>query len=90
MDGLSINCITTSSFIRESLQQRNYCLPQNNSRVMNLIYSFYETIKNETINELDCVKNRGEKFSITLDEWTSKGNRRYLNISVYQLEKILI
>ena len=89
LDGLSINCITNSSFIRESLQQRNYCLPQNNSRVMNLIYKFYETIKNETINELNCMKNKGQKFSITIDEWTSKGNRRYLNISVHQLEKDL-
>ena len=82
LDGLSINCITNSSFIRESLQQRNYCLPQNNSRVMNLIYKFYETI-----NELNCMKNTGQKFFITIDEWTSKGNRRYLNISVHQLEK---
>ena len=33
--------------------------------VMNLIYSFYENIKNQTIHELDCMKKDGEKFSIT-------------------------
>lgn len=48
---------------------------------MNLIYKFYETI-----NELNCKKNKGRTFSITIDELNSKGNGRYLNISVYQLE----
>lgn len=33
-----------SQLLMNALQQRNYCLPQNNSRVMNLIYKFYETI----------------------------------------------
>ena len=83
MDGLSINSITTSSFIRESLQQRGYSLPKNNSRVMDLIYTFYDNAKREIINELDCIKKNGKKFSITLDEWTSKRNRRYLNINVH-------
>lgn len=33
------------------------------------------------------MKDKGHEFSITINEWTSKGNRRYLNISVHQLEK---
>ena len=86
MDGLSINIITTSSFIRESLKQRGYRLPKNNSRVMDLIKSFYINAKQETENELHCIKKNRKTFSITLDEWTTKGNRRYLNINVHHCE----
>ena len=42
---------------------------------------------NQTINELDCMKKDGKFFSITIDEWTSKRNRRYLNINVHNFEK---
>jgi hypothetical protein len=32
---------------------------------------------------VDCIKKKGKKFCITLDEWTSKRNRRYLKINVH-------
>ena len=85
MDGFSINSITKSSFIRESLQQRGYSLPKKNSRVMDLIHAFYDEAKLETITELDSIKMIGKKFFITLDEWTSQRNHRYLNINIYHL-----
>lgn len=85
MDGISINSITNSSFIRESLQQQGYSLPRNNSRVMDLIHAFYDNAKRETIIELDSIKKNRKKFSITLDEWTSQRNHRYLNINVHHL-----
>lgn len=49
---------------------------------MNHNYKFYETI-----NELNCMKNKGQTFYITIDGWSSKVNRKYLNISVHQLKK---
>ena len=52
---------------------------------MDLIHAFYDEAKLETITELDSIKMSGKKFSITLDEWTSKRNHRYLNISVHHL-----
>ena len=54
---------------------------------MDLIYSFYETIKTETIKELGFKMRKGEKFAITVDEWTSQANRRYLNITLHDIEK---
>lgn len=85
MDGFSINSLTNSSFIRESLQQQGYSLPKNNSRVMDLIHTFYDNAKRETIITLDSIKKNRKKFSITLDEWTSKRNHRYLNINIHHL-----
>ena len=32
------------------------------------------------------MKNKGQKCCITIDKWTSKGNRRYLHNSLHQLE----
>ena len=52
---------------------------------MDLIHAFYDEAKLETITELDSTKMSGKKFSITLDEWTSKRNHSYLNINVHHL-----
>ena len=62
INGFSINSITKSSFIQESLQQRGYSLPKKNSRVMDLIHAFYVKAKLETITELDSIKMSGKKF----------------------------
>lgn len=87
IDGFSINGITNSSFIRNSFQQQGLLLPRNKSRVMSLIHAFYEKAKLETIAELDLIKNNMNKFSLTLDEWTSKKNHRYLNVSIHHFTK---
>ncbi|KAF8790867.1 hypothetical protein HNY73_005820 [Argiope bruennichi] len=52
---------------------------------MDLFHAFYSNAKRETIIELDSIKNNRKKFSITLDEWTSKRNHRYLNINAHHL-----
>ncbi|KDR10934.1 hypothetical protein L798_14456 [Zootermopsis nevadensis] len=56
---------------------------KNNSRVMDLIHTFYDNAKRQIINELDCIKRNGKNFYITLDEWSSKRNHRYFNINVH-------
>lgn len=48
---------------------------------MNLLHSYYEEAKHATIKELNLLKH--QKFSATVDEWTSFGNNRYLSVNLH-------
>jgi len=39
------------------------------------------------INKFRKLQEQNQKFSLTFDEWTSRKNRRYLNINVHYKEK---
>lgn len=80
-DGLSVNMICRSSFIKQSITNRGYKLPIGGTNVMNLVHKFYDTAKEEMIKQIEKLKDN--KFSLTLDEWTSSRNRRYINVNLH-------
>ncbi|GFX71065.1 BED-type domain-containing protein [Trichonephila clavipes] len=83
VDGFTVNAITKSSFIRKSLHDKGYSFPPNPSDVMKLVYEQYNVIKARVTNEISSKLNAGLRCSLTLDEFTSLKNRRYLNINVH-------
>lgn len=82
-DGFSINAITKSGFIRQKIAEMNYHLPKNPSDVMALIHKHFETIKSDIKQQIQVMITNREKFSLTLDEWTSVKMRKYLNINIH-------
>lgn len=85
VDGFSINGIANSQFIRQSLVARgsDYALPIGNTNVMKLVHQQFELAKFEVTQRFKAMLNAGDRFSITLDEWTSRKNRGYLNVNVH-------
>jgi hypothetical protein len=83
LDGFSVNAIAKSEFIRESVTSRGYELPKSNHNIMAHVLCFYEEAKRNTINRIKEIKAEDRKFSITLDEWTSLRNRRFLNVNLH-------
>ncbi|GFS34108.1 BED-type domain-containing protein, partial [Nephila pilipes] len=83
VDGFTVNAITKSNFIRKSLHDKGYSFPPNPSDVMKLVYKQYNVIKARVTNEILSKLNAGLRCSLTLDEFTSLKNRRYLNINVH-------
>lgn len=85
MDGFSINGIANSQFIRQSLIARgpDYVLPIGNTNIMKLVHQQFELAKFEVTQRLNAMKSNGDRFSLTLDEWTSRKNRGYLNVNVH-------
>lgn len=81
LDGFSINGVTKSTFIRESLSAKGYSLPRDNSSVMAMVHEFYDVAKQQTKEQI--AKQKETKFSATLDEWTSLKNQRYLNVNIH-------
>ena len=91
LDGLSINTICKSQFIRQSLRSQNFNLPTQNKNVMQLVHNYFEIAQNIVIDKIMELKNNETKFSLTLDEWTSLKNRRYLIvIFIFSVETLLI
>ena len=82
-DGFSVHGITNSSFIRTSLALRGYMLPKNHSDVMKLVYKQYEITQDIIVSEFQKRKLAGGRFSLSLDEYTSLQNRRFININVH-------
>ena len=62
---------------------RGFKLPKNETDVMKLILTDYGNKKDELKNKLQNAKSAGEKFSLTMDEWTSTKMRRYFNINLH-------
>lgn len=83
LDGISVNTITKSEFIRESFTTKRMQLQRSPSSVMTLIHNYYNKVKQLYIQKLDVFKCDNEKLSISIDEWTSCKTRRYMNVNVY-------
>ena len=84
VDGIPVNAITKSEFIRKALIYQGYSLPKNQSQVMELIHSHYEEIKKKVCSKIIQYITSGSRFSLLLDEYTSLNNRRYLNINLHK------
>ncbi len=82
-DNISINVIATSKFIREALRERGFLVPKDPGRVMLLVKQFHSEVMKKDMDEIARIKKEQKKFAITLDEYTSLRNRRYLNITLH-------
>ncbi|EFN84861.1 hypothetical protein EAI_00742, partial [Harpegnathos saltator] len=79
--------IIRSEFIRESLIQKGYRLPKNETDVVSIILIYYyEVKKNEMIAHFKNLYESGARLSLTIDEWTSLQNRKYFNICVHYID----
>lgn len=83
-DGISYNTICKSTDLNLGLTARGFThIPKSVSGVSGIITNYANKIKLALKNEFIGLKSIDHKFSLTLDEWTSVKNRRYLNINVH-------
>ena len=87
VDGISANQIARSRFIRDSFSRKGVNPPHSHTTVMNLMYEHYEFVVKEIKYEIGEQLSQGLRFSVTLDEYTSIANRRYLNVNVHSVNK---
>ena len=84
VDVFSINAITKSEFIRQSFSKKGFVLPKNPSGVIGLVHKQYFKVKDHIDSKIRSRVSAGSRFSLSLDEYTSLNNRRYLNIIVHK------
>ena len=83
VDGLPFSFFITSNDQRRVMAQSGYKLPTSSNSIKNMVMKHGETVKLSIINKLQKLKNDGVKVSVTLDEWTSTSNRRFMNVNVH-------
>ena len=49
-----------------------------------MVIGFHENKKEDLVKYLKSEIEKGTRFSITLEEYTSLQNRRYMNINIHQ------
>jgi len=84
-DGLPFRLFATSPDLRKCLMARGFGnLPTSSETVKKMVMDEGRSVRSVVINELARKKREGQRFSLTLDEWTSGRNRRYMNINVHE------
>ena len=87
IDRFSFNQISKSEFIRQSIAVKGFNLARNSSDIMQLMMDFYIQKKGELIKKISTLKLNDQKFSISIDEWTSVNNKRYIDVHMYYSSK---
>lgn len=74
------NSSTLRTLFTRSIQ---HVIPSSPSSVRERVIRYYGHVKQGIIDEIKKCKKSNQKFSISLDEWTSGANRRYLNVNLH-------
>jgi len=75
LDGFPFIVFITSNDLRQLLISKGYSdLPKSAVTIRNRVVNFSLTIRKEIIDEFKRLKKKGERFSLTFDEWTSTAN----------------
>lgn len=88
-DGLPFRVFETSTDLRSCLKAKGCSeeLPTSQMTIKKLVVDYASVTRKAHIEEIKEVKKSGGKFSLTVDEWTSVSNKRYLNINIHASDK---
>ena len=82
-DGMPFYKFVSSTDLRELFKAEGHELPTSATSIQTMVMSYGSSIQKKTIIELDELKKLEKRFSITLDEWSSLRNHRYLNVNLH-------
>ena len=58
--------------------------PACHKTVRKYVYEFSDTTRDQMIKKLKCCMDSGERISLTMDEWSSGSNRKFLNVNAHR------
>ena len=83
-DDLSFRIFVSSKDLRKALMAMGFSqLPNTHVGIKQLVMQHGERIRSVVSLDMQRLKDMGQRFSVTLDEWTSTRNRRYMNVNVH-------
>jgi BED zinc finger len=87
VSNLTFNQVATCNFIRRSLAKEfpNDTVPKQTSQVVDLLEKYYQFAEEEVKKKIEELKDKQQKFSVSLDEWSSSTNIRYLNMNLHYI-----
>jgi hypothetical protein len=83
-DNVSFYRLAHSDRFKYLFKGRNLDLPNSHTTVRNIVVlTEGKRVKDIIKAEISNLKSENQKFSLTMDEWTSGKNRRYMNINLH-------
>lgn len=82
-DGIPFRLFVTSHDLRSSLNARGVKVPNSQTTITKQVLDVASRLETLIKDDIQQRKRNGERFSLTLDEWTALNNRRYMNINVH-------
>ncbi|XP_023218024.1 uncharacterized protein LOC111620341 [Centruroides sculpturatus] len=85
-DGFTLSSFCTSSDLRCLFARNGFQLPTSPNTIRSMITNYAKTIEADLIKKFANLKEKGQRFSLSFDEWTSQKNHRYINLNVHHKE----
>lgn len=83
-DGLLFKIFTTSEDMKDLCVNAGYTLPDSLISTKEMVMKYGSDVKKRFVQKFLRLKNNnGQKFNLTVDEWTTMDNRRYLNLNIH-------
>lgn len=86
-DGLSFKIFITSKDLRAGLAARGLDVPLSAVTIRQIVMDYASKIEQQIVEDLYRRRQQGERFSLTVDEWTGINNKRYANINVHMSDR---
>lgn len=83
LDGIPFRVFSKSNDMRQLFANSKQQLPKSVGAISEIVKKRSNVAKSSIKQEINALKLKGEKFSCTLDEWTSTRNRRYMNVNIH-------
>lgn len=78
--------MVVSRQIRKQFASNGYTLPKKGSSLNHHVFKFVDHIKEKYRILISEAKKKGSRFNITLDEWSSRQKRRFVNLNLHFID----
>ena len=89
-DGFSFLRIAQSKYIRSSLSSKGFAPPKSHSTISIKVREYSLQMKSCVKQEITELLQTNARFSVSLDEYTSNCNRRYMNVNLHYKSQVWI
>nr|CAI5830436.1 unnamed protein product [Callosobruchus analis] len=89
VDGFPFKVFQTSTDLRDLLEAKGYTVPESAHTIKSKVMDYSKKIRSICSQQINHIKAKNGRFSLTFDEWTSTSNKRYLNINVHSQRNML-
>lgn len=83
--GCTFRLFTESQDLRHLFKKSGLELQKSPNTIAKIVLNQTDELKAEIKNKISVLKQAGHRYSITLDEWTSLRNKRYMNVNLHSI-----
>ena len=84
LDGFSFNAIAKSAYLRHALENDGHKLPKNPHEIAKLVQGYASEQQRKLVEAFKVMlRNSGARFTLSMDEYTSLQNKRFMNINLH-------